>query len=530
MAIRVVLADDEPLIVKGLRKLIPWETFGMEIAGHAFDGRELLRRIEEENPELVVSDICMPHLSGIDMIKELKNRGSSAKIIFISAYQEFAYARDAVAFGAVDYIVKPVVREQLEKAVAKAADLILAENEEVRLKDKLRLLESKTESERMREWLEQLADGLLSPETEAFRALLAKMEGPLYTIAVVEPDEAAGTSDRWPAQERKLIEFAVENVLNELVRDAGRGQVFRRGSRHVVVATHRRQDEAIALMDDIREKINLYLKLSVSIGVGLPVGDAGRLADSRNQAEQALKTSYFEGKNKVLVYREIASGGAAESELFAVQQDIVRRIGAGDWAQAKQTLERLLELIRAAAEGNPELAVSTAFSSVLFIVQELKKHGVSLDGESFDMQGLQSRLGGYPTFGALSQGVRERIETLIRRIETRPGNREKPLMARIKAYIEEHYAEELTLESVAAIAFMNPYYFSSFFKKHTNRNFKAYVTEIRMNRAAWLLAQTDLMVYEIAERVGYQNARHFSDTFKKTYGKLPNEYKQSLKK
>ncbi|MNH35623.1 HTH-type transcriptional regulator YesS [compost metagenome] len=93
--------------------------------------------------------------------------------------------------------------------------------------------------------------------------------------------------------------------------------------------------------------------------------------------------------------------------------------------------------------------------------------------------------------------------------------------------MEEHYAENITLESMAALIYMNPYYFSSFFKKHTRKNFKQYLTEERMKHALRLLLESELMIYEIAERVGYNNARHFSDMFKKVYGKLPQEYRQS---
>lgn len=104
-----------------------------------------------------------------------------------------------------------------------------------------------------------------------------------------------------------------------------------------------------------------------------------------------------------------------------------------------------------------------------------------------------------------------------------------PQLLQVKAYVEEHYAENITLESMAAMLYMNPYYFSSFFKKHTGQNFKHYLTEVRMNHARRLLLQSSLMIYEIAEQVGYNNARHFSDMFKKKFGKLPQEYKQSWK-
>ncbi len=109
------------------------------------------------------------------------------------------------------------------------------------------------------------------------------------------------------------------------------------------------------------------------------------------------------------------------------------------------------------------------------------------------------------------------------------GGKEAQQMKFVKEYIEQHYSENITLESIASIVFMNPYYFSSFFKKHTNENFKQYVTDIRMKQAVKLLLQTDLMVYEIAEQVGYNNARQFSDMFKKSYGKLPQEYKSQIR-
>lgn len=193
-------------------------------------------------------------------------------------------------------------------------------------------------------------------------------------------------------------------------------------------------------------------------------------------------------------------------------------------------LAQLLRAIRSATIGNASLAVSTCFSSILFIVQEIKKSGVQLPDWGFDLHGLQSLLEEYDTFDEMERGVFQIAEELYQRIDDKSGNKEKLLLTKIKQYIEEHYSEEISLESVSAIAFMNPYYFSSFFKKHTKQNFKQYVTEIRMKQAVSLLRQTDLMVYEIAEKVGYNNARHFSDMFKKHYGKLPMEYKQALRK
>ncbi len=110
--IQAILADDEGIIVKGLKKLIDWERLGVEIVGEAGDGAEALELIQKKAPQLVVSDITMPGLSGLEMLRQIGSQGMNTKVIFISGYQEFSYAQDAVRYGAVDYLLKPVEQEE----------------------------------------------------------------------------------------------------------------------------------------------------------------------------------------------------------------------------------------------------------------------------------------------------------------------------------------------------------------------------------------------------------------------------------
>ncbi|MGM0881026.1 MAG: response regulator [Bacillota bacterium] len=528
--IRILLADDEPIIIKGLRKLIDWEAFGMEIVGQAYDGNELMALIETNPPDIVISDISMPHRTGIDIIREIKQKGIPTKVIFISAYQEFSYARDAVAYGAVDYLVKPVVKQQLEDVLSKAVSLISEQNEQTIRKSKLQLLERKSQNDQLQESLIRLTDGTLPLHSEAFRILNEELQGPLYSIAILETDHLAEASERWSEKERRLIDFAIGNILQEIIVTSGNGHVFMRNGMHVIVISHDELARAAALAQEIREKIKAFLKLSVSVGVGGAVQETAFLAESYRQAEQVLQTKYFVGLGKVLVYEPIGTKSSFDKELYVLQMEVVRELMANSWQEAASAIGKLLETVKTAVYGNRTLAVSTCFSSVLFIIQELTKSGVRLPVESIDMHDLQNRLGAYETFEAMQDAIVHIIEQLFSQMDIDSGNKDKIMMAKVKKYIEEHYAEEITLESVASLVFMNPYYFSSFFKKHTKQNFKQYVTEVRMLQAVRLLVHTDQMVYEIAEKVGYNNARHFSDMFKKQFGKLPNDYRQDRKK
>ena len=526
--IRVAIADDEPLILKGLRKLIDWNALGMDIIAQANDGVELLAVLEAEQPDIVISDIAMPHLSGIDMIKEIHRKGLPTKVILISAFQDFSYAKDAIAFGAVEYLVKPVVKRELEQALAKAVAYLSQQSEQVRAKDKLEFLEQRSRDEELREAFDRLTSGELPAKSEKYRMLECAFASPRHSVGLVEIEHMNESSGRWPEQERKLAAFAVENVAAELLLRFGKGRMFAKEGKLAFALGHDDPGAPLAFAEQLRGNVQDYLKLNVSIGVGRPVAELSSLPLSYRDAQQALLSKYFLGLGRVIPHRgEEAKTPGTEEELHLRRAEVVRGMNAGDWGAAKAAADLMLEAIRQTTFGNPSLAMSACFSAVLTIVQEVKDAGIELSNGGFDIHDLQSRLERYDTFDELKAGVLDVLEKLYQRTNDRAGNKEKLLMARVKQYIDEHYAEDISLESVASIAFMNPYYFSSFFKKHTGQNFKPYVTEVRMKHALRLLSQSDLMVYEVAEKVGYHNARHFSDMFKKQFGILPQQYKQN---
>ncbi len=121
---KAVIADDESVIVRGLKKLIDWNAYQIEVSGEAHNGEQLKKCIEETDPDLVVTDIRMPGLSGLEVLRWNRERGGRTKFIFVTAYQEFSYAQEAIKNGAVDYLIKPVGRRELEDAVKKAVQML----------------------------------------------------------------------------------------------------------------------------------------------------------------------------------------------------------------------------------------------------------------------------------------------------------------------------------------------------------------------------------------------------------------------
>ncbi len=526
--IRILLADDEPVILQGLRKLLPWQELGMEIVGEAYDGNELREMTAALSPDLIISDISMPGCTGIDIIKEIHESGKKIKVVFISAYQEFSYAQDAVKYGAVDYLVKPIDKEQLEQVMRKVIRLIGEATEGVRNKEIAVHFERKKRNETIEALLNRLTDGD-KVAADMLQELGAVTNNGYVTVCLAELDNLLDGTNRWRDQERNLIDFAVTNVMVETVTQTGRGFYFRKGEAHGVLLQHDSLEEPLAFAEDIHQKINAFLKLSISIGVGISVERLKDADKSAQVAAEALDATYFAGKNRVIAHRNTKGDPEAKPKLAELQHKLIRALTSSSSDDSRQLMTEILKTNRTIAGDNKDSVVSSVYTTLAFLQQELKTFGIPTPATGAGDHDLLEQLNASQSFNQLQEKVMALFSEIRRLVEETLGNKELLQLIQVKNYIEEHYADNITLESISALVYMNPYYFSSFFKKHAGVNFKSYLTEIRMKHAHRLLLQTEMMVYEIADRVGYNNARHFSDMFKKMYGKLPMEYKQSVK-
>ncbi|WP_141505201.1 response regulator transcription factor [Paenibacillus luteus] len=527
--IRVLLADDEPVILRGLQRLIPWSELGVEIVGEANDGNELRVMLDTCRPDIVISDISMPGLTGIDIIREINETGREIKVIFISAYQEFSYARDALKYGAVDYLIKPVDKERLVEVMNKAIRLIDEQVERVREKEMATQFERERRNDAIGELIERLTDGdLVAISQLGPIGVLTAL--PYTTVCFGELDGISldGTN-RWQEQERKLLDFSVSNILTEAIASSNAGIYFRKGDLHGLFVQHGSLDEPVALAQDLHAKINNYLKVSFTLGVGTPALSAEEACLSAKSAEQRLKVKYFEGMNRVIASQRTEPNSEARLLFEELQQQLISSLSRPPQDDREDIIPALLESVSLLSQGSKHAAVSAVYGTIIRLQRELKEIGIVGDSADSGQHALLEQLGRFQTFGELSEHAAFLFQSIRSSAASKLGNKELLQLLQVKAYIDEHYAENITLESIALLAFMNPYYFSSFFKKHTGENFKSYLTNVRMKHAHSLLMQTDLLVYEIAERVGYNNARQFSDMFKKIYGKLPLEFKQDMR-
>lgn len=457
--LRAILADDEAVILKGLRKLIDWEKMGIQIVGEARDGKEALELIERVKPDLAVSDIAMPELDGLDMLKRIGEMGLYTKVIFVSGYQEFSYAKRAVKYGAVDYILKPVEQEELEAALKKAVGLV---DEQSRLK---LLATEQDESE-----LARIFHKINGNQEYARQDLYEQFEALHIDVACKEFVGAAfrlyftksGPSN---IKMQELQKFSAYNRLQKKLEEEKWGFVIRKdlNNCYVIFTLDPSEDARTVRIrtHKLAEVMTSGQPIVVKTGVGERIGEIGAL-------QLAYKTSRFAAVNRCILLITDVTKELMDNYLID--------------GSYRQKAEQAAEEIR------------------------LK-----------------------PLYRQACQVITACLTDLFETVKDGTGNTSQSEVARIKQYIGEHYRENLTLESMAAFANMNLYYFSSYFKKNTGQNFKNYLTDIRMKEAGRLLANTDCKAYEAAEAVGYKNVRQFNENFKGKYGKSPNEYRREYR-
>ncbi|MDG0791285.1 response regulator [Cohnella ginsengisoli] len=303
--IHAVLADDEPMILRGLRKLIPWEALGIQIVGEAWTGRGLLELVEKERPSLVVTDISMPDGTGIDVLKEIGRLGYGAKVIFISAYQEFSYAKEALALGAVDYLIKPIEKELLLSAVTRALSLLKEESEERQTKSKLAQYEQMDRKTKLEELFDRLIEGDIRIEEaeEKLRLFGHRFTYPRFSVMLLEP-EPQKTDIRWGEHERRLLLFAIGNMTEEVVAREAAIVLFRKGDRLCVVINHRQAASVKALASEVVVHAAGFLKIALSAGIGEEQSGVEGIRRAYRTAAEALNRSFFADGGAVVCWAE----------------------------------------------------------------------------------------------------------------------------------------------------------------------------------------------------------------------------------
>ena len=522
---KVLLADDEHLIVKGLSKLIDWAALDIEIVGEATDGLTAEQMILEQHPDLVISDIRMPGLTGLELLARHKGGSHSPKFIFISGYEEFEYVKQALSGGAVDYLLKPVSASELEKAVRKALGL-MADSSAAAL--------FRQSSVSLQEFFSQLTANREFAGTDlyqSFTSLLGGKDSPVFMgLCFGFSQEASLQLDQLPYERQLLQSFVALNTVRDDLERSGYGCFLRKDERcNCMMGIFSPGEEIDSILRQAIDRTEAKTGYRLRVGMGRLCQSAEELTATYEDSLRAFDLYYFEQK-ELLHWDGAPHQPTATNEEFddAVQQVFRSIVAKSNDVEAK--VDRVLDIIADLHYNNRLAAYSRAMVFTGDLCQQLYASRLLTGSFGARQDALQQLLSRCSTYSELRRQLQDYYRSLLPDVYHTASRKNTAEIYRVQQYIQEHYHEELSLKTLAEVACVSPHYFSAYFKAETGQNYKAYLTGVRMEKALSLVLDTDLKSYEIAERVGYNNVRRFVDSFRAAYQLSPVDYRKLHKK
>lgn len=537
--IKVIIVDDEPLLRLGLKSLIHWEENGFTIVGEASNGKEALELIRNADPDIIITDIKMPVMDGIELVREVSRMHNGFEYIVLSCFDDFCYVKEAMKLGAADYLIKSDIKpEQLLEILVGVKQKIEANM--LKHKRNIEMADSFNKSIVFlkENFFKDLISGLIKRDEdicEKLKQLNIKLAGEKLLIIKIKLDNFRDIKKIYVEKDEKLLRFAMVNILEEIISNKfNREVVVEKSDEYLVILNLYNDDEGLnyhngigRLCKNITGTIKDFLNISLSIGVSNVFSGFQNLKTAYAEAEKAVNMRFYAGKGS------ITFSDYMRRESIKECNDNLLDIGTEKLLKSCMESMNKGECIHKVEELNHELAKRNISETMIrkVYIRIIEIFAAYLTGY---MHKSGSGEGMTPYEGILAMDTLTEIhEYVLNYIDACFSFARNEELIDNKSYVEKavdiinkYYYEDLSLQTVAAGININPSYLSRIFKLETGNNFVSYLTKIRLEKAKQYLESKKLKVYEVAEKVGYSNYAYFSRIFKKVVGVSPEEYKE----
>lgn len=529
----IMLIDDDPHIVKALTDHIDWPSIGLRIAGTASNGVDALEMFQQLRPDLVMTDVYLPGMTGLELTQALRRDHPHLPIIILSGYDEFENARAAMRWGVNHFLLKPAEVEEIESVLRE----VLLE-QDVRERHEQLERTYKQEIGRVVSYLrklflhELLTTRYREEELPAERMDYVGIRIPSQVRAISLQLYRPAFLTKMKERDWQLLRYGAADIIQETIKE----QISQINDCQVEIVDYSDQVFVLLIFDEkdpleqfesiverMIDQIFTYLKIEMSAGVGTSKGHLCEVMDSYLESREALEKAEFQGGSRV--YRYDASGALTPS---ATDYSLLLRQWSESWADMRTDLaeEIWIQLRKLLDEGGGTSIQDVQVVAVsLFdtLIHSWNRHYPMLApplAMSLFLREIQSKYGLQDLICWMDGIIRNWMEHIRKEMGEKKTNK---LVEQVKQYVEMHYAEEISFEAIAKGLFVHPKYLSQLFKRVTGENFVSYVNGYRIQRALELLQSGHYMVYEVSEMTGFRNATYFSQVFKMLTGKSPSE-------
>ncbi len=532
--VKIFLAEDEKIVREGIKNGIAWEKYGFEFAGEAPDGELAYPLIIKSKPDILLTDIRMPFIDGLELAEMVKKELPDLHIMFFSGYDDFEYAKRAIKIGAADYLLKPVSSSQLLEALERMSEAVMQERSDKNYKEEF----LKQQEERKRIERDRLFDTIVSGKLSLQEILQKGQEhnlslcAPMYNLILFQ---ARGSDSQEQYSDQGVI-------FDDRIKAAfeGRPDIIR----------FNRLSEGYAFLikgndpEELEERVTACSMLLTRLvksspgmeyfgGIGIPVRRLSEIRACFKAASRAYACRYMLEYNQMLTAEEAVrlrdDSGSISLEgmdITKLSRDIVPNfLKNGSIPEVKYFVEEYIE-----ACGNNfeslifrQYILMDVYLAVIGFVTQLGFDPEQVIKEFGDAKALQPSAGSEKAAVQYAQAV---LKKAIALRTTCSQKKYRLVLDKARDYIENHYKDEdISLNVVASSVNISPNHFSTIFSQEMGITFVEYLTRVRMEAAKELLLKTDLRTSEIGYQVGYKDPHYFSYLFKKTHGITPRAFR-----
>lgn len=535
---KILIVDDDFPVRMLLKQLINWEEEGFSLIGEAIDGQEGLEKVESLAPDLVIVDIEMPRLNGVEMIQQLQANQYKGAILVLSCHDDFTYVKEALKLGARDYLLKDhLTSEKLVEVLHVMKQHYLHEKKEQQQQNQLKRWANKGRHQLKQEYLKNILLNInqnfrdINKKLQELEMFIGRKENGLMVIKIYHYENQITKIS--VKKDRELFNFTLFNIMDEVMKDLRlEGEVVGFNNHYFalvinldqILSSYKQEQILFLLGQRIRDSLKKYLDMSINVLFQEQIKELRQLGVTHQKLRQQSRSFFYQVPGSVTHYLQLPH--CILDKNVSSEEDnkkLKEWVNEGNQQALENHIQSRLQLCQR-EKIDPVIVKNLAMDWYEVFRTILNQHQMELD-QVLEEEGFE------PNLHLIAETMEEVKEDLFQiigvvcsclKVELRSSN---SLVNAMLTYIQGHYMEDITLYHVAEHVKKNTSYVSHLFKQEMKESFTDYMKKIRIERAKELILEEHLKINQIASMVGIPNRKYFTKIFKERAGMSPSDYK-----
>lgn len=536
--LKLVIVEDNEIDMNTLENVIDWTSYGIEVCGTAYNGEVAFNLVEKFHPDILVTDIMMPVRDGLWLTKEVAGKYPETDIIFITAHEDFSFAKAAIDVNAYQYLLKPYDIRELREVVRKVAAKCYREKNKNIQDERLRLQVLETLPLLREKFLKELMYDLVEDNDLIFsRIEFLGLDFLKYdtTLLVLEADDYEAFREQSDIAGIYLFKYKLLGIISGVITEFGPGNAFETNDNEFVVLINTNTLSNYKKMvsdfaDELAKNIYLSTGFTVTVGIGGSTSLADGFYETYKRAVEAMRHKLYLDKGSIIWAEDI--GGGKPQSFPNVQQyesEIVQYVKVGDIKKVQQQIDLLFELLYHNTAITASYIRSICIRLIISLSMTMAEMNDSLRNVmEEDESSLLEKLMRFETIPDICQWIKSVFRLAAEYIVKRQTDWNLKTVEKMKEIVEKKYFEDISVDDIANGVYLSAGYATTLFRKYTGDSLIKYVIKLRVEKAKELLRDESVKIYEVCQRVGYTNIAYFCSIFKNHVGLSPREYRSSI--